>query len=99
MRGNAPVDDGVDRFLAVMRDPKNYPVLIHCFAGIHRTGAYCAVYRMEMEGWSNEQAIAELKSYGYVNFDIEDDIRGYLTTYRPCCDSTTIRVCAACPAT
>ena len=85
VRGNAPVDAGVDRFLAVMRDKENYPVLIHCFAGIHRTGAYCAVYRMELEGWSNEEAIAELKSHGYVNFDCEDDIRGYLSTY-PCCD-------------
>jgi protein tyrosine/serine phosphatase len=80
-RGSAAVDAGVDRFLAVLRDPKNRPVLVHCFAGIHRTGGYCAVYRMEMEGWSNERAIAEVKAYGYVNFDNELDIRGYLSTY------------------
>jgi tyrosine-protein phosphatase SIW14 len=83
VRGDAPVDAGIDRFLEVMRDPKNHPVLIHCFAGIHRTGAYCAVYRMEIEGWSNDRAIAEMKAHGYSSFDSEDDIRGYLTTYCP----------------
>jgi tyrosine-protein phosphatase SIW14 len=85
VRGSAPVDAGIDRFLAVMRDPKNHPVLVHCCAGIHRTGAYVAVYRMELEGWSNDRAIAEMKAHGYSTFDEEDDIHGYLTTYRPCC--------------
>jgi tyrosine-protein phosphatase SIW14 len=82
-RGTAEIDRGVDRFLAVMRDPKNHPVLIHCFAGIHRTGAYCCLYRMEIEGWSNERAIDEMKAHGYTTFDDEADIRGYLGAYRP----------------
>jgi tyrosine-protein phosphatase SIW14 len=81
--GCADVDSNVRTFLQVMRDPANYPVLVHCFAGIHRTGAFCALYRMEFEGWSNDQAIAELKAHGYDNFEREADIRGYLTTYRP----------------
>jgi protein tyrosine/serine phosphatase len=80
--GSAEVDAGVDRFLAVMSNPKNYPVLVHCMAGIHRTGAYCAIYRMEKEGWSNQRAIAEMKARGYVHFDEEPDINGYLTGYR-----------------
>jgi tyrosine-protein phosphatase SIW14 len=80
--GSAAADDNVRTFLEVMRDPANHPVLVHCFAGIHRTGAYCALYRMEFEGWSNEQAIAELKVRGYDNFDNEADIRGYLSGYR-----------------
>jgi tyrosine-protein phosphatase SIW14 len=84
VRGAAEVDEGVDRFLAVMRNPTNHPVLIHCAAGIHRTGAYCCIYRMEIEGWSNERAIAEMKAYGYTSFDDEADIRRYLTTYRTC---------------
>ena len=59
-----PADIGVNQFLAVMDDPGNYPVLIHCFAGIHRTGAYCAVFRMEYQRWTNAQAIAEMKDCG-----------------------------------
>jgi protein tyrosine/serine phosphatase len=80
--GKAPVDDNVQSFLDVMADSSSYPVLVHCFAGIHRTGAYCAIYRMEFEGWSNAQAIAEVRAHGYENLDNEDDVRGYLERYR-----------------
>jgi tyrosine-protein phosphatase SIW14 len=78
-----PVEENVRKFRAVMADPKNYPVLIHCFAGVHRTGAYTAIYRMEFEGWSNDQAIAEVKACGYTNLDDEWDILNYLERYRP----------------
>ncbi len=81
--GSVPVEEGVRKFRAVMNDPHNYPVLVHCFAGIHRTGAYCAIYRMEFEHWSNAQAIAEMKACGYTNLDDELDILGYLEQYRP----------------
>jgi len=81
--GSSPADEGVRTFLDVMSDANNYPVLIHCFAGVHRTGAYCAVYRMEFEGWSNEEAIAELKGLGYAHLDEEWDILTYLERYRP----------------
>jgi tyrosine-protein phosphatase SIW14 len=80
--GPAPADAGVQTFLHVMDDAANRPVLIHCFAGVHRTGAYLAVYRMEFEHWSNERAIEELRAT-YSNLDNEADVRGYLENYRP----------------
>jgi protein tyrosine/serine phosphatase len=79
----APVQKGIDRFLEVMHDPANYPVLLHCFAGTHRTGGYVAIYRMEFEGYSNQEAIEELKSLGYPHVAEEKDIFGYLSSYRP----------------
>jgi tyrosine-protein phosphatase SIW14 len=81
--GPAPVQVGVDRFLEVMRDPDNHPVLVHCFAGIHRTGAYCAIYRMEFDGWTNTEALEEMRACGYDTLDEEWDILGYLENYRP----------------
>jgi tyrosine-protein phosphatase SIW14 len=81
--GSVPAARGVQQFLEVMRDPVNYPVLIHCFAGIHRTGAYCAVYRMEHHHWSNEQAIAEVVAHGYTNLSEEMDLLSFLENYRP----------------
>lgn len=45
------------------------PVLVHCFAGLHRTGVYCAVYRMERQGWTNAEAIAEMYAVGYFQED------------------------------
>jgi protein tyrosine/serine phosphatase len=80
--GPALADAGVQTFLRVMDDAANRPVLIHCFAGVHRTGAYLAVYRMEFEHWSNERAIEELRAT-YSNLDNEADVRGYLEHYRP----------------
>lgn len=81
--GPAPVEKGVKKFRDIIADPNNYPILVHCFAGIHRTGAYCAIFRMEQEHWSNTQAIAEMRKLGYGNLDEEEDILGYLEQYRP----------------
>ncbi len=78
----APVEENVRAFRAVLADPRNHPVLVHCFAGVHRTGAYCAIYRMECEGWANEQAMEELKAGGYDRLEHEMDILGYLSRYR-----------------
>jgi protein tyrosine/serine phosphatase len=79
----APVEENVRQFLAVMRDEKNYPALVHCFAGVHRTGAYVAVYRMEHERWPNARALDEMRACGYTTLDDNWDILGYLERYRP----------------
>jgi protein tyrosine/serine phosphatase len=78
-----PAEEGVRIFRDVMDDAANFPVLIHCYAGIHRTGAFCAVYRMEYEHWTNADAIAELRANGYRDLDDEWDLLGYLEQYRP----------------
>lgn len=82
-RGPAPVEKNVREFLAVMREPKNYPVLVHCFAGVHRTGAYTALYRMEFERWTHAEALAEMRACGYTTLDDEWDILGFLEGFRP----------------
>ena len=81
--GIVPADEELGKFFEVMDDKANYPVLVHCFAGAHRTGAYVAVYRMEYDGWSNEQAIGELRTCGYATFDGDLDINNFLRSYRP----------------
>lgn len=58
----------IDKFLAIMDDPSNYPVLIHCKAGLHRTGELTAIYRMEYEGWSKAAATRELKANGFGDY-------------------------------
>jgi protein tyrosine/serine phosphatase len=81
--GSSPVDACLRQFLEVVEDPKNRPVLIHCFAGVHRTGGYVAIYRMEHEGWTAEEALEEMRSRGYDRLDAEEDIREYIQSYRP----------------
>jgi protein tyrosine phosphatase (PTP) superfamily phosphohydrolase (DUF442 family) len=76
----------IDRFLQIMDDPSHYPVLIHCKAGLHRTGVIAAVYRMEYEQWTPQAAIAELKALGFGYFpctSANDYIKQYVLTYRP----------------
>jgi hypothetical protein len=55
----------VDEFLDLMDREDTYPVLIHCKAGLHRTGCLTAVYRMEYQGWTPEEAYEELKAQGF----------------------------------
>lgn len=81
--GTAPADECVNRFLQICDEPSNYPILVHCFAGMHRTGAYCALYRMEYLGWSNERAMEEMRRLGYRNLDNEEDISTFLLSYKP----------------
>src|SRR5262249_25558408 len=92
--GSVPAEANVRRFLDVMRQQKNYPVLIHCFAGTHRTGAYCALYRMEFQKWSNAEALHELRANGYANLDDEWDLLGYLERYQPAWKKNTEAVTA-----
>ena len=82
VQGTAPVDQGLARFLEVMSEPKNHPVLVHCYRGVHRTGAYVAVYRMECEGWNRDRALTEMVTAGYDLLDKHDDLRGYMNRYR-----------------
>jgi protein tyrosine/serine phosphatase len=81
--GPAEVEVNVTRFRDIISDPDNYPILVHCFAGIHRTGAYVEIYHMERDRWSNEEAIADLKATGYTTLNCDLDLLGYLEQYRP----------------
>jgi len=76
----------IEQFLALMDDPANYPVLIHCKAGLHRTGVMVAVYRMEYQGWSPQAALQEAKANGFGEFAAtaaNEYIAQYITTYTP----------------
>ena len=76
----------IDDFLKICDDPANYPILIHCMAGLHRTGALTAVYRMEYEGWSVADAVRELRANGYGDrkaTKANDYIYEYLFLYQP----------------
>jgi protein tyrosine/serine phosphatase len=69
-----------------MDDPKSYPVLLHCKAGLHRTGVLSAIYRMEYNGWSRADALRELKAHGFGYFTANVSnpyVQQYLLNYQP----------------
>ncbi len=76
----------IERYLEVLDNPDNYPVLVHCKAGLHRTGVLIAVYRMEYEGWTRQQALAEVKANGFgerASTSANEYIDQYVLKYRP----------------
>jgi tyrosine-protein phosphatase SIW14 len=81
--GKIPGEAALKAFREVMDDPANYPVLVHCYAGYHRTGAMCAAYRIDYQGWSNAEAMAEMRVLGYSILDDHEDVLHYFTNYRP----------------
>ncbi len=56
--------EALDVAAAILADPANHPVLVHCAAGVNRTNAVFAAYRMKYEGSSFDDAMAECERYG-----------------------------------
>jgi tyrosine-protein phosphatase SIW14 len=78
--------EAIERFLAVMDDEDSYPVLIHCNAGLNRTGVMVAVYRMEYQGWGRAEAFRETLDNGFGRSQCtiaNDYIKQYILTYEP----------------
>ncbi len=76
----------IDDFRRIMDDENSYPVLIHCKAGLHRTGVMSAIYRMEYDGWSRADAMRELRSHGFGHFIANATnpyIQQYVLNYQP----------------
>ncbi|MBL8920509.1 MAG: dual specificity protein phosphatase family protein [Myxococcaceae bacterium] len=61
---NAPTTDEMKRFLDFATEPKNQPCYVHCQAGKGRTGVAVACYRMAVEKWPPEKALAEASAFG-----------------------------------
>ena len=63
--GARPTSQQVAQFLAIVDDPANQPVFIHCHGGRHRAGVMTAIYRITRDGWNPDQAYAEMKQYEF----------------------------------
>jgi protein tyrosine/serine phosphatase len=55
----------VARFLKIVNDPANQPVFVHCHGGRHRTGVMTAIYRLDHDNWTADQAYSEMKQYDF----------------------------------
>jgi protein tyrosine phosphatase (PTP) superfamily phosphohydrolase (DUF442 family) len=60
-----PTENQVRQFLSVVSDSSLYPMFIHCKAGKDRTGAMSAIYRMEVCGWTADEAVEEMNAFGF----------------------------------
>jgi len=62
---SAPSDADVAEFLKLINDPSTGKFYVHCKAGIHRTGAMGAVYRIAHDGWDYDKTYTEMKNYQF----------------------------------
>lgn len=60
-----PSDQDVVQFLRIVGGQENTPIFVHCRRGADRTGMACAIYRVAVQGWSKEDAIAEMTRGGF----------------------------------
>jgi len=74
-----PSDEQVERVLAIMSDPRNWPVFVHCKKGADRTGTIIAAYRISRDGWTSKWAKEEAGRYGMNRMQLE--MRHYITDY------------------
>jgi protein tyrosine/serine phosphatase len=77
-----PTDEDVRKFFDVVLDPKRRPVFFHCAEGKDRTGTMCALYRMEVDGWTPERAHEEMEAFGWHD-DIYRALGKFVLEYRP----------------
>ncbi len=60
-----PEQADVLKFLKIVADPRNQPVLLHCQHGADRTGLMIAAYRMVEDHWTAAEAIKELPNFHF----------------------------------
>jgi tyrosine-protein phosphatase SIW14 len=57
-------EDGVAKFLTIVRDHPDKKVFVHCRYGVDRTGMMVAAYRIS-QGWTAEESRREMESFGF----------------------------------
>ena len=78
-----PKPENLKTFFRIMDNPANYPVLIHCYHGVGRAELYSAIYRIEYENFTNEEARSGVRTLvKWSSFD-DGKLKGeYLKAYK-----------------
>ena len=87
-------DKHVIAVMRMLKDPANGPYLIHCQHGADRTGVMSAMYRVLEQGWTPDDALAELQGGGYGYHSMWKNILRYVRS----ADVETLRAAIAAPS-
>ena len=63
-----PKDVVIAQFLILLRDNPGKKIFVHCNTGIDRTGMMIAAYRIAEEKWTADEAMKEMKAFGFSRF-------------------------------
>ncbi|MGP0074833.1 MAG: fused DSP-PTPase phosphatase/NAD kinase-like protein [Bryobacteraceae bacterium] len=65
-----PADSQIAIVLSLLNDNTAWPVFVHCKRGADRTGTAIACYRITHDHWTNQQALAEAKTFGMSSMEV-----------------------------
>ena len=80
-----PTDEQLEKWLAILSDQANHPILVHCAQGVTRTGVMVGTYQIEFQGSPNKDVWKNLPRFGR-DFDTPPDrqaIKNYILNYQP----------------
>jgi tyrosine-protein phosphatase SIW14 len=63
-----PKDEQVAEFFALLQQQPRHKIYIHCWLGGDRSGVFLAAYRIAFDGWTPEQALAEMHQFRFHGF-------------------------------
>lgn len=63
------------RIVELLTDPLAPPTLVHCAAGVNRTGLAIALYRLHCQHWTLEQVLAEMREHGFEDRTHHENLR------------------------
>ena len=73
-----PTDEEVLKFLDIVIDKNKQPIFVHCESGRDRTGAFIAMYRVVVCGWTIRQAYKEAKQLGFWPYRGEAELHKFV---------------------
>jgi protein tyrosine phosphatase (PTP) superfamily phosphohydrolase (DUF442 family) len=60
-----PTPEQIHRWLSIVQDSANHPILVHCAEGVARTGYMIAIYQIAVRGMDNLSAWKSLHQFGH----------------------------------
>ncbi|QDU82399.1 hypothetical protein Pla110_41540 [Polystyrenella longa] len=57
-------DPELQKHLAILRDPNNYPMIVHCQHGVTRTAKFLSIYDIIFRGMSAEESLTAQPLFG-----------------------------------
>jgi len=61
-------DQQIAQFFALVSETPRRKIFIHCWFGGDRDGMFVATYRIAFDGWTEEEAIHEMRAFHYKEF-------------------------------
>ena len=76
-----PTAQEMSKIFEVLNDKSAAPIFVHCRRGSDRTGTVLAIYRMEQDHWTNQQALVEARRHGMSWYQLPR--QRYIASYEP----------------